>query len=151
MGELVLKLKSRSSLQALICFCAWIGIATEASAGTLYVKDAWARPTPPGIKIGAAYLTVVNEASADVLLGADTKVAARVEFHETKEEGGIMQMRRLKQVECPRGTTRAAPAGLHLMLIDLTQPLAAGTHFPLTLKFKNAGETTVEVSVESRQ
>jgi copper(I)-binding protein len=60
-------------------------------------------------------------------------------------------MRQLKQVDCPRGTTRAAPAGLHLMLIDLKQPLVAGTHFPLRLKFKNAGQTTVEVTVESRQ
>jgi len=39
------------------------------------------------------------------------------------------------------------PMGLHVWLVDLTQPLKAGQSFPLTLKFEKAGERQVTVSV----
>jgi copper(I)-binding protein len=40
---------------------------------------------------------------------------------------------------------------MHVMLSGLTQPLTVGGAFPLTLRFRDAGVLTVEVSVESRE
>jgi copper(I)-binding protein len=45
------------------------------------------------------------------------------------------------------GSAKLEPAGLHVMLIDLAEPLKPDTVFPLTLKFEKAGEITVDVSV----
>jgi hypothetical protein len=42
-----------------------------------------------------------------------------------------------------------APGGLHVMLIGLTRPLAAGERVPLTLRFERAGAVTVEAEVQA--
>jgi len=39
--------------------------------------------------------------------------------------------------------------GIHLMLVDLKQPLTPAATVPLTLRFREAGEITVQLSVES--
>ena len=40
-----------------------------------------------------------------------------------------------------------APNGLHLMLMDLKQPLVAGQRFTVTLRFAHAGAREVGVDV----
>lgn len=42
----------------------------------------------------------------------------------------------------------ASFGGLHIMLMDLKQPLKKGDKFPLTLEFEKAGRVNVEVQVE---
>jgi copper(I)-binding protein len=61
-----------------------------------------------------------------------------------------MQMRPVESLECPPGLTKIEPGGLHVMLLGLTHPLAAGTAFPLTLRFRDAGSLTVQVVVADR-
>jgi copper(I)-binding protein len=46
---------------------------------------------------------------------------------------------------------RIEPGGIHVMLLGLTHPLGAGTTFPLSLRFRDAGSLTVQVAVEARQ
>jgi len=51
-------------------------------------------------------------------------------------------------VECPAGATvKAAPGGLHVMLLGLVAPLAAGTEINVTLQFRDAGVLTLKVPV----
>ena len=40
-----------------------------------------------------------------------------------------------------------APGGLHVMLMELRKPLAAGKNFPLTLTFEKAGKIELEIVV----
>jgi periplasmic copper chaperone A len=62
--------------------------------------------------------------------------------------GGQMAMRQVDGIEVPAGSTvTLGPGGLHIMLLDLAQPLPTGSTFDLTLDFEKAGEQTVEVSV----
>jgi copper(I)-binding protein len=49
----------------------------------------------------------------------------------------------------PDGYLELKPGGLHIMLINLTSPLEAGSMFTLTLNFEQAG--AVEVSVPIRE
>jgi copper(I)-binding protein len=42
---------------------------------------------------------------------------------------------------------RGAKEGYHLMLMNLTRPLADGERFPMTLIFQQAGALEVEVEV----
>ncbi len=125
--------------------------AHEYERGSLKVHHPWARPTPPGVTVGAAYFGIQNRgAQPDTLTGFSTPAAGRVELHETKMEGDMMRMRPIAKLEVPAGATvNAEPGGLHLMLIDLKQPLVLGQRIPLTLQFARAGRVQVEVVVES--
>jgi copper(I)-binding protein len=62
---------------------------------------------------------------------------------------GMMMMRQLDSVEVPAGgNLEFKPGGNHVMLIGLERPLVACERFPLTLRFKDAGD--VELIVEVR-
>ena len=125
-----------------------VGSAGSAAAGPMTVTDAWIRATPPGVPTAAAYLTITNAGAADRLLGAATPAAQAVELHAHVEDGGLHRMERLAEVAVPAGAVvRLEPAGLHLMLVDIAAPLAAGMRVPLTLRFATVGEIELEITV----
>jgi len=114
------------------------------------VSDAWARATPPGVEVGAAYLVITGGARADSLLGATTPRAAMVHLHDVTESEGVAQMRSVEAVPVPAGAkVTLAPKGLHLMLMGLDAPLIAGQTFPLTLQFAESAAQTVTVTVRA--
>lgn len=123
------------------------GLTGEESS--VLVEEAWARESPPLVTTGAAYMTVINQGEkVDRLLGVSGEVADRVELHAHSMEEGVMKMRRIDAVEVgPEQPTMLEPGGLHVMLIGLKQPLAAGHSFPLTLNFERAGEVVVDIVV----
>jgi copper(I)-binding protein len=58
-------------------------------------------------------------------------------------------MRAVREIEIPAGAKVALkPGGLHVMLLDLKQPLVSGDRVPLTLTFARAGKVEVTVNVE---
>lgn len=98
--------------------------------------------------VGAAYLEL-TVAKQDTLLSATSPVAGRIEMHANSEEHGMMRMRPLPTVELQPGKPFAfSPGGAHFMLLELRQPLTAGTRFPLTLQLRNAGTLAVQVEVK---
>jgi copper(I)-binding protein len=123
--------------------------AAESRIGNLIITEARARPTPPGVSVGAVYFSITNAGSkADRLLSVSTPVAGRVELHESRNMRGVVEMREVTSVECPPGATvRATPGGLHVMLLGLAAPLAAGTEFNVSLQFRDAGVLTLKVPV----
>ena len=123
--------------------------AAESRRGNLIITEARARPTPPGITVGAVYFSITNAGSkADRLLSISTPVASKVELHESRNMHGVVEMRELTSVECPPGATvRATPGGLHVMLMGLAAPLAAGTEISVSLQFRDAGVLTLKVPV----
>ena len=114
----------------------------------LVVRDAWARATPPGAGVAAAYLTIEGGAAADRLVAAKTEVAAMTQVHAVTESAGVARMRDAGTVAVPaRATVVFAPNGLHLMLMNLARPLVAGERFVVTLTFEHAGALDVSVAV----
>jgi periplasmic copper chaperone A len=76
-------------------------------------------------------------------------IAQHVEMHSMTSIGGLMQMRQVLSVDVPaKGGVRFERGGLHVMLIDLTQPLKEGQRLPLTLVFQHAGSMRVEAIVQ---
>ena len=128
-------------------------MAAPAKAQTMQVSEAWSRPTPPGIAVGAVYLSIRNTgAAADRLLGASSPAAVSVAFHQSLETGGLMSMRAVSFIECPAGAVvKISPRGLHIMLMGLKQPLVLGSSYPVTLQFRDAGIVSVIVSVQARE
>jgi hypothetical protein len=123
--------------------------AHEFTLGELSIGHPWARPAVTAN--GAAYFTIVNHgATADRLIGAGSAVAERAELHTHQVDAeGIARMRPVQAVEvAPGGTVAFAPGGLHVMLLGLSSPLQAGTSFPLTLRFEQAGTVDLQVAVE---
>jgi periplasmic copper chaperone A len=122
-------------------------------AGNLAITDPWSRPTPPIASVGAVYFSITNAGrKADRLLAISSPIARQAEIHESRAVNGTVEMRAVESIECPPGATvRIEPGGLHVMLLGLTHPLAAGTTFPLSLRFRDAGSVTVQVAVASRQ
>jgi copper(I)-binding protein len=124
-------------------------LAWAADPATVQIEHPWARETPPTVTNGAAYMTLHNQSQQpDRLLGASGEVAKTIELHTHIMEGAQMKMRPVAAIDVKPGEpTVLKPGGLHIMLIDLKQPLVAGQRFPLTLNFEKAGKIPVEVTV----
>ena len=122
-----------------------------ATPDAVVVSHAWARATPPGVSVGAAYFTIENRGTAtDVLLSIASPAAARTELHRTTVESGMSRMRPAGEVTvAAHATVKAEPGGLHVMLMGLKAPLVAGTTMPLQLTFRDAGTLTVQVEVQA--
>ena len=126
--------------------------AGEYRAGNLVVAEPWSPPTPPVAGVGALYFSVTNRGSkADLLLSVTTPIAREIEIHESRTVQGSIQMRAVTAVECPPGTTKISPGGLHVMLLGLRQPLVPGMTFPASLHFRDAGVMAVQVLVTARE
>jgi len=124
-------------------------IAVLLAATPVKIEDPWARATPPGAKIGAAYMKISSDAG-DRLLGASSSAAARVELHVTEKKGDVLRMREVKAYDIPpRGGFALSPGGAHLMLVDIKAPFKEGAKVPLTLRFEKAGEVKVELQVRA--
>ncbi len=128
------------------------------------VADAWARTSPTMSTRGAVYLEISNDSGVDdalIAASVDPAVAATVELHETvstasdgagmssgMDGGGMMEMRPVDRIVVASGdSVSLAPGGFHIMLLDLAEPLEAGTAIDVTLTFEEAGEMEVSASV----
>jgi copper(I)-binding protein len=118
--------------------------AAEPSGLRFY--NAWVRATPPNAQVAGAFLTIDNPGpTPDRLLSASTDRAARVEIHEMKMDGDVMQMRRLSDGLAIPAKQRVTlqPGSIHLMLMAPKQTIAEGQSVNITLQFEVAGSRTV--------
>ncbi|OGO54847.1 MAG: hypothetical protein A2V85_16840 [Chloroflexi bacterium RBG_16_72_14] len=126
--------------------------AASPSAGAMVVTGAWARTSMGTEMAGAAYMTITNETGrADALISVATDAAANPEIHQTTEDAsGMMGMHPVERLDIPAGgTVTLEPGGFHIMLINLTGELVAGSTIELTLTFEQAGEVTVSAEVRA--
>ncbi len=123
--------------------------ATHAAAQpTIRAEQPWARATAPRQTVGGVYVTLTSPVD-DRLLSVSSPVAGHAEVHEMTMEGNVMRMRELTGgLKLPAGKAVAlAPGGLHVMLVDLKQPLAAGQVIPVQFRFEHAPPVDLQVRV----
>jgi len=126
--------------------------AAEYKAGSIQIKDPWARATPQGSEVAGGYMTLTNTGSEpDRLIGGSNAVAGKFEIHEMSMDGGVMKMRMMpKGIEIKPGqTVELKPGSYHLMFIGLKQPFEQGKRVKGTLQFEKAGTVEVEYAVEA--
>jgi copper(I)-binding protein len=126
--------------------------AAEYKAGSIQIKDPWARATPKGSEVGGGYMTLTNTGSEpDRLIGGSNAVAGKFEIHEMSMDGGVMKMRMMpKGIEIKPGqTVELKPGSYHLMFIGLKQPFEQGKRVKGTLQFEKGGTVEVEYAVEA--
>lgn len=126
------------------------GSASPAEAKGISIVAPWARATPGGAKVGAAFLEIQAVAgSDDKLISASSPVAQTVELHDHIREGSVVKMRRIEVIAIGGGkSVTLKPGGLHLMLMDLKGPLNEGDKVELTLTFEKAGLIKVQAPVQ---
>ena len=123
-------------------------LASGTYAQSVKVENAWARATVPGQKTGAVYVNLTSSADAAVI-GAGTPLAESAELHSASMEGGVMRMRALPRIVLPAGkTVKLAPGGMHVMLVNLRQPLKAGEVVPVTLSVQSAAQSLSKLTLQ---
>ena len=135
----------------IVCVLLVCGSAVaQTPKSAIQVQAPWSRSTPPMAKTAAVYMTVVNTGTeADRLLSASTPVAGEAGIHRTTNEDGVMKMSPAGPIEVkPGSAVTLRPGELHVMMMDLKQPLADGQTFPLDLVFEKAGRIEVMVKVQ---
>lgn len=118
--------------------------------GPLRIETPWTRAALEG-RQGAGFLTIRNTgAVADRLVAATSPVAGRVELHTHLRDGDVMRMRPVEDIPVPANdSVSLQPGGMHLMFVGLNRPLVAGETIPVTLRFAEAGEVTIQLPVQA--
>lgn len=124
--------------------------APPAASGVV-VKGGYTFAPRPGVPNIGVYFEQVSNGSpqADQLVAAQTPIGRRTELHVMKMDGQVMHMKEVSGIELPAhgSVDMGKGAGYHIMVMGLDKPLKAGDRFPLTLRFRDAGEQTVQVEV----
>lgn len=119
----------------------------------MHIHDVYARSNGGVGASGAVFFMVHNNTeSDDMLIGAASDVAEKVELHtHIADANGVMQMRKIEGgIALPMGEMHElARGGDHVMLMGLTRELNDGETFPLTLTFEKAGDIVVEATVDN--
>ncbi|MEO5339087.1 MAG: copper chaperone PCu(A)C [Magnetococcus sp. MYC-9] len=125
-----------------------LSVATGWATG-LEIRDPWVREAPPGAQALAAYMVMHNTGTVGkTVVGANTPLFARVEFHETLHQGGVATMvARDSLVVDAGGQVVLKPGGYHMMLLAPVKPLKAGDRVPLLLQLSDGSRVAVEAEV----
>jgi copper(I)-binding protein len=113
-------------------------------------SDAWTRQTPPGAKVAVGYFTLQNTSGGRrELLKITTPLASRISLHLSSiDANGVAHMWPVGKLELEPGEVRRfRPNGLHLMFEDLSGPLRAGMHIPVTIVFGDEEPIVVQFEV----
>jgi len=136
----------RTLLLSLFCLWSTISVATEEFP---LVIDPVVNATPPGAKVTAGYLTLMNETNTEIVItGAYSPTISRVEIHRSFVKDDVAKMELQESVSlAPGGTVEFVHGGYHLMLMELTEPLAEGQSVDIILT-TSVGDMLIEMPVQ---
>lgn len=118
------------------------------AAAMVQVQNAWVRATVPGQKVAAAYMQLQAQVPGLRLQALRSPAAASVQLHDMQMHGEIMRMVEVKTLDLPLGQTVVlAPSGMHIMLMDLAQPLLAGSSISVQLLFADGRQQKLTLPV----
>ncbi len=131
----------------LSCFFA----RAEQAVSRISVDDGYIRATIPGTTVSSAYMTITNNAEKPaILVGASSDVSERIEIHQHVMAQGMMKMRKQDSLTIPENSAvTLQPAGYHLMIFDVKQPLKADEKIFITLHFSDEKDVSVSLPVRS--
>jgi len=115
----------------------------------LRISDAWIKNLPPSVPVRAGYLTLFNPTTnTRVVLGFDSPAFARIELHRTVSEDGMMRMEAVDELRLdPGARLRLEPGGLHLMMMQASEPTRPGDRIPVSLRFADGRGQAFEMTV----
>lgn len=120
----------------------------HAMASEVVLEEQWASAGDG--EMAAVFGTLVNHGHHEArIVSGSSPAAGHVEVHEVAGEAGTKTMRPKEGgIVLPAGGSHElAPGGDHLMLMDLTAPLSAGSDIALTVQFEDGSTLPVTVQV----
>lgn len=126
--------------------------ADMVASGDLHIEGPMLRATPPNAPVAGGFVTIHNVGETDdILISAAIAgdVAGMVQLHQMEMSEGVMKMSEVDGgIPLPAGeVVTLAPGGLHIMLMGLRAPLAAGDTHAVTLTFETAAPVTLDFPV----
>lgn len=116
----------------------------------LEIRQAEIRATPPNAPVTGGYLHIYNHGTVmQRLTASSADFSSHTEIHQMVIEAGVMKMSPLKEgIEIAAGGhIQLQPGGLHIMFMQLKQPLAPSNMHQVTLTFENCGDMPVMFKV----
>lgn len=133
--------------------CAALMATFTLAHGQTTATDPWVRGTVAQQQASGLFVTL-RSAQGGTLVAASTPAAGVVEIHEMSMEGDVMRMRALPGgLPLPAGqAVTLAPGGVHIMLMDLKQPLQPGDTVSVTLTIQGSDgrQETLQVQAPVR-
>lgn len=151
-------LRPRAAWLPVFALLFFLGVAAHVSAqvrqlASIQASEAWARSTPPGVGASAAYLRLHNDSTQTLLITqVRSDVSGSAQLHEMTLQDGVMRMRHLSSGLSlkPGETVQLKPGGLHVMLMDLKQPLRPGQTVLLQFSISDGRELSIAVPVREQ-
>lgn len=144
-----------SIMKNFLMFAAAIVIASPVLAGSIEIKDPYAKSAGKMAKAGAVFMMLHNHTKVDDrLIAARSNVSEMVQLHtHQKGEDGVIKMRHVPEgfVIPGEGVHSLKRGADHLMFMGLVAPWEHGGSIQLTLVFENAGEITVDVPIDLKR
>jgi copper(I)-binding protein len=125
----------RYAVPMLLCMTgnAWAGVCLP------QVHDGWIRMLPGGMPMMAGFANIVNPcATPATVVKASSTTFAYTSLHETTLVNGISRMRPVPELRIAPGAAATLKAGgMHLMLMNPTAVMKAGTHVSIEFQLKD--------------
>jgi copper(I)-binding protein len=117
----------------------------------LTAEDAFVRGLPPGQPNTAAFMRLINSDAVDITIDRVTTDGAELaEFHAHRHHKGMMSMEKVDSITVPAGGEFIlAPGEHHLMLINLSRPLADGDKVTVRMFSGDVQRLSTELMVRS--
>ena len=136
-------------LAAVFALLVGAGGHPTAQTSALTAHDPWMREPMGGRDMTGVFVVVENAgASPRAIVAASTEAAAKTELHEMKNDGGMMRMSPVTQIDVPaNGKVELKPGSYHVMVFGLKSKPAVGDTIPLTLTFDDGSKVTTTATV----
>ena len=120
------------------------------ASADLQISNAWIKNLPAAMKIRAGYMSIHNPTDNTVtLVSVSSERFAKVEFHESIAEEGIMRMEMLHHLTiAPGATVELAPGGKHLMMMKPSEATKPGETIKIKLKLDDGSEQELKMQVK---
>lgn len=145
-------MKRSSPLLLSLSLAALYGLSMGAAQAQTVATEPWVRATVSGQKATGLFVELKSPTAAR-LVGGSSPVAATVEVHEMRMDGGVMRMRAVDALPLPAGQAVALkPGGYHVMLMGLKDSVKPGDTVPVTLRIERDGGKveTLEIQAPAR-
>ncbi|MBM3808458.1 MAG: copper chaperone PCu(A)C [Acidimicrobiia bacterium] len=137
------------ALPALCAAMMLAGVATHAQTAAVTIRDAWVREPMGNRNMTGAFVVVENNTDKPLaIVAASSDISDKVELHEMKNEGGMMQMSPVSKISVPaHGKVELKPGSFHVMLFDMKKKVADGDKIKLTLTLDDGTKLTSDAAV----
>lgn len=132
---------SKLVLLAMLCAAATVACARDCAPR---VRDGWIRLPPAGMAADgmammAGFGRIENRCPTPVtIVSASSATFGDVSLHETRTSNGISRMRAVPALRiAPDDAAVLKPGGLHLMLMQPTAPLKAGSRIAVQFELQD--------------